>query len=350
MKTLEQKEFITGLGFQNFSNFIFSKNIQHFSKDEVENINFELVNVKNKNFDQIALAKNKDFTIKNNFTIFTHAEMLEDLLLILNNIPEVNNINVISHMSDRVFTQKIYNLIPNQVNKIFTVNLKSNFSKVQNIPLGLGNEFSEKNLHRSEFNKLDVNLYFKNEINLYLNFNENTNYKERSGLYEKFSKYNWVHLGSPELTKDEYKENLRNSTFVLCPFGNGPDTHRVWETLYSGSIPIVINSPTFNGFDELPILAVESFDDINYEFLNNYLNNYDFKKINLEKLSINWWKNQILTYSSQNYQEFKYQTTTNEIIRSKSRMLFRKKINSFKKKYTTFIRKIRKKFDLLFNK
>jgi len=31
--------------------------------------------------------------------------------------------------------------------------------------------------------------------------------------------------------------------FVACPRGNGMDTHRFWETLYRGSIPVVVESP-----------------------------------------------------------------------------------------------------------
>ena len=38
---------------------------------------------------------------------------------------------------------------------------------------------------------------------------------------------------------EEYERDLLTSNFVLCPEGNGIDTHRVWEALYSGSIPIV---------------------------------------------------------------------------------------------------------------
>ena len=31
--------------------------------------------------------------------------------------------------------------------------------------------------------------------------------------------------------------------FVVAPLGNGPDSHRIWETLYAGSIPIIFDIP-----------------------------------------------------------------------------------------------------------
>ena len=40
-----------------------------------------------------------------------------------------------------------------------------------------------------------------------------------------------------------YPKLLRRSTWIACPRGNGVDTHRVWESLYVGSKPIVIDNP-----------------------------------------------------------------------------------------------------------
>ena len=39
-----------------------------------------------------------------------------------------------------------------------------------------------------------------------------------------------------------YPELLRGSTWIACPRGNGIDTHRVWESLYVGSKPIVLDN------------------------------------------------------------------------------------------------------------
>ena len=45
-----------------------------------------------------------------------------------------------------------------------------------------------------------------------------------------------------KLNKSDFLSELNNYKFVIAPFGNGLDTHRVWEAIYSNSIPIVKKS------------------------------------------------------------------------------------------------------------
>jgi hypothetical protein len=49
-----------------------------------------------------------------------------------------------------------------------------------------------------------------------------------------------------------YLQSIRQHDFILCPRGNGRDTHRLWETLYLGSIPIV-------KFGEMPGQLLKDF-------------------------------------------------------------------------------------------
>jgi hypothetical protein len=41
---------------------------------------------------------------------------------------------------------------------------------------------------------------------------------------------------------ENYLETLASSKFVLAPRGTGPESYRVWESLYVGSYPIVLSS------------------------------------------------------------------------------------------------------------
>ena len=61
---------------------------------------------------------------------------------------------------------------------------------------------------------------------------------------------------------DKYHDSLKNYRFVLCPWGNGIDTHRIWETLYSGNIPVTKQHHTFSTSQELPIIFVDSYEEI----------------------------------------------------------------------------------------
>ena len=60
-----------------------------------------------------------------------------------------------------------------------------------------------------------------------------------------------------------YLANLRKVNFVLCPEGNGLDTHRLWETLYMGGVPVVTASMYLNSlYYQLPIVILDSWDGL----------------------------------------------------------------------------------------
>ena len=68
--------------------------------------------------------------------------------------------------------------------------------------------------------------------------------------------------GDPNLEKMKYKHDLERFVFVLCPWGNGFDTHRIWETLYSGSIPVIKKHKTFEYLEDLPALFIDNYEDL----------------------------------------------------------------------------------------
>ena len=50
-----------------------------------------------------------------------------------------------------------------------------------------------------------------------------------------------------------------NSSFAFAPFGRGLDTHRVWEVLQQGAIPIVLTSSLDRLYSQFPILILKSW-------------------------------------------------------------------------------------------
>ena len=87
-----------------------------------------------------------------------------------------------------------------------------------------------------------------------------------------------------------------NHKFVLCPWGNGIDTHRLWETLYSGSIPVTKYNIAYKTFEKLPIIFVDKFDEINLEFLNKKYSELISNNLNL--LNFEYWKLQIQSHKN----------------------------------------------------
>jgi hypothetical protein len=60
-----------------------------------------------------------------------------------------------------------------------------------------------------------------------------------------------------------FVSQMAQHKFVLCPRGNGVDTHRLWEALHLGCIPIVKRDPRLRAFERLPILWVDDWSQVN---------------------------------------------------------------------------------------
>lgn len=65
---------------------------------------------------------------------------------------------------------------------------------------------------------------------------------------------------------------------MLCPRGNGWDTHRVWEALYLGVIPVLLHSPIDKVYEGLPVLYVDRYEDVTPELLDD-----EYERLVLER-------------------------------------------------------------------
>ena len=94
---------------------------------------------------------------------------------------------------------------------------------------------------------------------------------------------------------DEWKKYK----FVLSPAGAGIDCHRTWEAIHTGCIPIVLSSNLNELYNDLPILVVKNWDEINESFLEeqykNIMENKKNNKYNYDKLTLEYWINKITT-------------------------------------------------------
>ncbi|MES2308288.1 MAG: hypothetical protein V4507_05450 [Verrucomicrobiota bacterium] len=173
---------------------------------------------------------------------------------------------------------------PSNVVAWFSTNVCTRSYGIFSIPLGFENSkwFPEQNKQRQ------MELFQKKERTsrslIYLNFNKYNNLPQREGLYEKFSSYSWatVHDGKNGKDYESYLSEMISNDFVLCPEGNGPDTHRTWEALYLGTIPILKKHILHQDWKtELPIVWVDSWDQIDDQFLME-------KKIEIRSRAYQW--------------------------------------------------------------
>ena len=216
--------------------------------------------------------------------------------------------------------EKIYKNLKNQTEHLlnnsklniwYSKNQAINHNKVKAVPIGpkwqwkttkfcgenksehlrIYNQFGlepEKSMHNKELKK---NL-------LYFNFSQTTN----NPLYQPHK--NIRHKAKSELLKNGFKwnenESFENyietlSTFKFCvaPPGRGIDTHRCWEALMVGTIPIVISSSLNELYENLPVIIVDSYEKVTEEFLNNKYDEMIKTSYKFEKIYSKYWLNKI---------------------------------------------------------
>ena len=214
--------------------------------------------------------------------------------------PPKKNMNVIiTGHSDYPITD---NLVEYFNPKIwYTVNKQTNKYNVLSLPLGITNNTNESMIHQI-YGDLDCMIKVMNEkidkckSLVYMNFNINTYQQERQYVYNLFYNKDWVTVGNIINTlegRTVFLRDIKSHSFVLCPRGNGVDTHRLWETLYMGSIPILKRDIAFKEFEDLPICFINDWNDVNEEFLLNERNRILNNTYNLDKLRIDYWINKI---------------------------------------------------------
>jgi hypothetical protein len=188
--------------------------------------------------------------------------------------------------------------------RLFAVNHQevSNYSRA--IPLGVTNGCDDSPLHKilgNESHFLKANsMGFNAETfspTLYLNFttSNNSSVRERIlSLVGKFSELYKVTLQTPKFTEKgrvKYLEDLRAYGLVLCPEGNGVDTHRFWETLYMGGLPVVTTNKRMKFFyDNLPVLQLNKWEQLlDRSFVEKKWMELSKNSYNFDMLSTKYW-------------------------------------------------------------
>lgn len=222
----------------------------------------------------------------------------------LRSLPDISDTLIITGHSDYPIVSDIVRRYP--LAKWFGVNNQS--SLAYGLPLGITNNTQESEVHPI-YGNTDIMVDIANKPRdihnlVYMNFAIHTYPVERQRVWDMFKDKQWVTSEQPENSLDGRKrflQNARNHSFVLCPRGNGIDTHRLWETLYMGSIPIVIRDITHSNWTDLPILFVDSWEEVSEQRLINELKRFQNTHWNMEKILIGYWIERINNESRNHY-------------------------------------------------
>jgi hypothetical protein len=145
---------------------------------------------------------------------------------------------------------------------------------IESIPLGT---HSGNPIHSPKYIKTS---------NVYVNFGLNTN---PSARLECQNKINLPNLYNTNKSQSDFLNELSSHRFIISPEGFGIDCHRHWESLYVGTIPIVLkNKLTENLSKIFPIVVLNDWDNFKIEEYNEdtyqtILSKYDLSLLDAEK-------------------------------------------------------------------
>lgn len=240
--------------------------------------------------EQHKFVVNWDVEINSGDVVFCKTDNIYQLFHLLSGRPHLKDIKVITNESDHPITESMFNSRPSNIVKWYGVNVEYDHPNLIPIPLGIANSYCVITLKLHHLEKKNHN---PSKL-LYVNHRVKTNPTERSWIYEYFKEDNNTTIRYGNLSLEDYKNDLDNHKFMLCPKGNGIDTHRLWECVYHrGIIPIIEDHISYRPCRKFPILIVNSFRDINVSFLEEEYEKIKNKNFNEELLNVEYWIDKI---------------------------------------------------------
>ena len=259
---------INSNGFAEISNFVFSEIVSTKKFNSFDNYEDYIVlqKIKNSEVDSVWYIKPK-IDIKENDIVFCHTEVVEIFFDFVANIKNLKNIKLITHQSDRAIDKSLWKLKPNCVSEWYSTNINYKNSDLFSVPIGIGNDYIQNYKNEKALLSKHNEGYVNKVSKAYMNFRINTNTVERLRALFDLKDKNWIVLENNVRSLEDYLDTINKFQFTICPWGNGFDTHRMWESLYLNSIPVTRFHTAYEQFSSLPIIFVNKWSDLNLEYL-----------------------------------------------------------------------------------
>jgi hypothetical protein len=259
------------------------------------------------------------FVNKQTIIIFLKSDLLETYIPMLLRIEEEfilitgsNDDHCMPYMYFPCRSKELQRGVEKLVNKKqlvlwLTKNRCYEHNKIYPIPLGPKWQWKtthfngeSKDSHMAIFNKFCKNPKEKMHDKtlkknlLYFNYASHTTnaplYSTHRGIREKIKKivskeFKW----DSNVPFDKYIEYLQTCKFSISPPGRGIDTHRAWESLMVGTIPLMINTTIDPLFENLPVLFIDKWEIITPQYLETKYKEIMEKEYDFSILYTDYW-------------------------------------------------------------
>ena len=205
---------------------------------------------------------------------------------------------MITAQTDPGVDSLLANMMPDNVAKWYSINVHVDDSRIESIPLGL------QNLNWRWDGNIQSNpstyTQFKDREKskeILASFSIDNNPLERTGCVKAAKKINAdFRMFQRQDRQNEsyvldYFDQVSQYKFVLCPWGVGIDTHRLWESLYLGSIPITRYHKVYREFQDYPIVFLNDWSELE-ELDFEWAYSHNKEKLETEnRIYFGYWKN-----------------------------------------------------------
>lgn len=219
-----------------------------------------------------------------------------------------NDVILITGNSDYAITEELFHRKPKNIISWYCQNAIVNHDIIHPLPIGLENKYPSHR-HNHGIGYLQRVTEKENIINsireispsklVYANFTINTNINHRQSLTNIIKNLSYITHKNSTLSLKEFFDDIADHKMVLCPAGNGIDTHRLWETLYCGRIPITFkigNYKIYELYDKLPIILLDSFENLlDKQYLLELYERITSKQYDKSLLNCSYWKTTIFS-------------------------------------------------------
>lgn len=224
------------------------------------------------------------------------------------NIKKIDDeVILITGNSDFPISDNVVNFMPNNIKKWYGQNVLTFNDKIVPIPMGIENRYESIRYGHgigyydrveTKENLLNRKLTAVPTKKIYSNFQIDTNYFHRKSVREICMQSSHIDWNEPNLSLDDFFNKILDYKMVVCPAGNGVDTHRIWEVLYSNRIPITIkigNYKIYDLYSELPIVVLDKIEDLSdFEIIENKHQKAKKNYNNIELINFDFWKKEII--------------------------------------------------------
>ena len=219
---------------------------------------------------------------------------------------------VIGHCDNDVSTEMLSEIFHrSQPHSVFATNLTADGAQIANVwdlPLGIPNDERQSKTHIVQADHTLVKKAWRRgnkptnpqSAALYAKFSVRNNPRVMGPALEQISAIPVSRIGGFVLSKRGRLTDLvamRESGLVVCPRGAGMDTHRFWECLLVGAVPVVLRSDHSARLAQqwkLPVIAVDGWSDLKDRvWLENEWGLIQDREWDMSLLTASYWRNAI---------------------------------------------------------